>query len=110
MRAGATFPHPSLTLVPPTLLSGPAAEARCSVEGKPKTQNVAAVAQSDNKALMAKYDPLYHHLRRKGLAEFEMSFADVESVVGALLPKSARRPQWWANEASEETSHVQCRA
>ena len=59
---------------------------------------------------MAKYDPLSRHLRRKGMNELEMSFADVERVIGAMLPKSASRPQWWANESSDETSHVQCRA
>ena len=59
---------------------------------------------------MSKYDPLYHHLRRKTASELEMSFADVERVIGGLLPASAARPQWWANELSEETSHVQCKA
>jgi hypothetical protein len=78
-------------------------------EGKPKP-HIAATSQWDKKAGVAKYDPLYHHLRRKGLSELEMSFADIEHVIKALLPKSAKRPQWWANEASEETTHVQCRA
>lgn len=59
---------------------------------------------------MAKYDPLHHHLRRKTDPELEMSFTDIERIVGAMLPKSAERPQWWANETSDDTSHVQCRS
>lgn len=59
---------------------------------------------------MGKYDPLYDYLRRKGLSELEMSFADVERVIGELLPKSAARAQWWGNELSDESRHVQRRA
>jgi hypothetical protein len=39
----------------------------------------------------------------------EMSFREIERVIGAMLPNSAQRPQWWANER-RETTHVQCRA
>ena len=56
---------------------------------------------------MAKYDPLRDHLRRRGGAELELSFADVERIIGAMLPNSAARPQWWANE--EAGTHVQSR-
>lgn len=59
---------------------------------------------------MAKYDPLHLYLRRKTASELEMSFRDVERVIGAMLPNSAARPQWWANEADTGTSHVQTRA
>ena len=58
---------------------------------------------------MGKYDPLEHHLRRQCTATYEMSFRDIERVLGALLPKSSRRPEWWANEAAA-TRHVQCKA
>jgi hypothetical protein len=27
-----------------------------------------------------------------------------------MLPKSAARPQWWANTIGPDTSHVQCKA
>ena len=56
---------------------------------------------------MGKYDPLGKHLRRQRAAEYEMTFADIERVIGALLPKSAARPQWWANVTDPQTSHVQ---
>jgi preprotein translocase subunit Sec63 len=39
-----------------------------------------------------------------------MSFRDFERVLGALLPKSAHRAEWWANEQSLTTRHVQCKA
>lgn len=47
---------------------------------------------------MAKYDALQAHLRRQKLPSFEMSFADIEQKIGAWLPKSAHRPEWWAND------------
>ena len=59
---------------------------------------------------MAKYDPLRDHLRRERSAEFEMGFAEIERVIGAMLPDSANRPQWWANVTDPETTHVQRRA
>ena len=59
---------------------------------------------------MPKYTPLYDYLRRKPGPEVEMSFVQIERVIGAMLPNSASRPQWWANERSPETRHVQCSA
>lgn len=59
---------------------------------------------------MPKYTPLYDYLRRKPQPEIEMSFTHIERILGNLLPKSALRPQWWANELSAETRHVQCSA
>lgn len=59
---------------------------------------------------MAKYDPLSRFLRRRSGAEIEMSFADIERVIGGMLPNSAERPQWWANEIDPESRHVQSRA
>lgn len=59
---------------------------------------------------MGKYDPLEHHLRGQSTATYEMSFRDIERLLGALLPKSCRRPEWWANEQAAETRHVQCKA
>jgi hypothetical protein len=59
---------------------------------------------------MAKYDPLRLHLRRRKTATYEMTFGDVERVIAALLPKRATYPEWWANETSPETRHVQCKA
>ena len=59
---------------------------------------------------MGKYDPLYKYLRRKSAPEIEMSFPQIERVLGAMLPNSAARPQWWANETDTTSAHVQRRA
>lgn len=59
---------------------------------------------------MAKYDPLARHLRRRNGADVVMSFADVERVIKAMLPRSASRPAWWGNEQIAGSRHVQCRA
>jgi hypothetical protein len=56
---------------------------------------------------MGKYDPLRDHLRRQCADELELSFADIERKLGAMLPNSAARPQWWANATDSKTSHVQ---
>ncbi len=59
---------------------------------------------------MAKYDPLRRFLRRSTRIEVQMSFADIERMIGAMLPKSAQRPQWWANETDISGRHVQTKA
>lgn len=59
---------------------------------------------------MAKYDPLGRYLSSSGRLEFELSFAEIERILGTRLPDSASRPQWWANEESPSTRHVQLRA
>lgn len=58
---------------------------------------------------MGKYDPLRDHLGQQSAEEFMLSFREIERIVGTL-PTSALRPQWWANEVSPNTSHVQRRA
>ena len=59
---------------------------------------------------LAKYDPLSAHLRRQKTQTYEMSFADIERVIHVMLPKSATRSEWWGNETSPQTRHVQCKA
>ena len=59
---------------------------------------------------MAKYDPLERYLSRKAGAEIELSFADIELIIRGMLPNSAARPQWWANETDLSSQHVQSRA
>jgi len=59
---------------------------------------------------MAKYDPLGGYLRRQRSTEFELTFAEIERLIGAMLPHSAERPQWWANVADPDTTHVQRKA
>lgn len=54
---------------------------------------------------MSKYESLAKHLARSGAHELVMTFAQLEQILGAPLPASARthRP-WWANSAH---GHVQ---
>jgi hypothetical protein len=59
---------------------------------------------------MGKYDPLGGYLRRQRLTEVELSFAEIERIIGAMLPGSAARPRWWANVADPDTTHVQRKA
>jgi hypothetical protein len=55
---------------------------------------------------VAKYDPLFKLLCEAGNEPVELSFDEIERVVGAL-PVSARKySAWWANE-SAGTQHVQ---
>lgn len=49
---------------------------------------------------MSKYDPLRDHLRQQRLHQIELTFREIESIVGFPLPASAERPQWWANQAA----------
>ncbi|WP_313452327.1 hypothetical protein [Brevundimonas sp.] len=56
---------------------------------------------------MAKYDPLHRYLRRQSAPEVVLTFSEIENMLTALLPKSARRREWWANETSAATTHVQ---
>lgn len=59
---------------------------------------------------MAKYDPLRDHLKRQRGDSIELSFAEIERVIGCMLPNSAARPQWWANVRDPKTTHVQRRS
>jgi hypothetical protein len=55
---------------------------------------------------VAKYDPLFKFLCQAGNQPVELTFDEIEYLVGAL-PASARRySAWWANE-SAGTQHVQ---
>jgi len=47
---------------------------------------------------MSKYDPLRDWLRRQHLRDLELSFAEIENILGSRLPASRERPQWWANQ------------
>lgn len=46
---------------------------------------------------MAKYDPLKRYLRRQSADEVLLTFPEIENLLAAMLPNSARRPEWWAN-------------
>lgn len=52
---------------------------------------------------MAKYDPLRSYLKRQKADALELSFREIENLIGYLLPKRAGQPEWWAN-ADEDAS------
>lgn len=49
---------------------------------------------------MGKYDPLTAYLTRRRHVEVELSFRDIERLVGGILPKAARNPDWWTADAA----------
>jgi len=59
---------------------------------------------------MNKYDPLREFLRRQDCSELDLSFEDVEEIIGRVLPPSADSAGWWANVHGASMPHVQRRA
>ncbi len=58
--------------------------------------------------MMAKYDPLRDYLRDRSANRIVLSFDQIEDIIGAALPPSARKyGEWWANEDPQRTMHVQ---
>lgn len=48
---------------------------------------------------MTKYDPLHTILKKRIEPEIKLTFAEVERILRAPLPATARqRNQWWAND------------
>lgn len=57
---------------------------------------------------MAKYAPLQRYLARQKTARVEMTFADIERLIGAFLPRAAARATWWnAIEAVDPPVQIQ---
>lgn len=59
-------------------------------------------------ALMAKYSPLQAHLRAHSGPSVQMSFSEIDQLVGGLPASARNHSAWWANE--EGGRHVQARA
>ena len=56
---------------------------------------------------MAKYDPLEHYLSAHAESGCMLTFAEIEGIIGAPLPPSARtHRRWWGNDRT----HVQARS
>lgn len=49
---------------------------------------------------MAKYDPLASFLRRQKRIEVDLTFRDIERIVGGILPKAAVVDGWWRADPS----------
>lgn len=53
---------------------------------------------------MGKYTPLTEYLRGSDGAEVSLSFREIERIIGAALPDSARKHQaWWANSRTADS-------
>ena len=59
------------------------------------------IIQKEVNRMNAKYEPLENYLQNKsGLKqEVNLSFRDIEKIIGAQLPASARKyREWWSNQ------------
>lgn len=71
---------------------------------RPKARSTAPAGGSSSR-----YDPLRLYLSAQKEPVVRMTFAEIEGVLGATLPESARKYRpWWANEAAG--THVHARA
>jgi hypothetical protein len=48
----------------------------------------------------SKYDPLRDYLLKQHLREIELTFGEIENILGFPLPPVSERPQWWANQVA----------
>lgn len=46
---------------------------------------------------MQKYDPLFAYLRRQRADALRLTFAEIERLLGRMLPNAAASPSWWAD-------------
>ena len=46
---------------------------------------------------MSIYDSLRDYLKGFEFREVQLTFTEIERIIGRPLPKAAERPQWWAN-------------
>jgi hypothetical protein len=46
---------------------------------------------------MSKYEPLGEYLKKQGKDLVTLTFAEIERIIGAKLPASAKYRAWWSN-------------
>ena len=56
---------------------------------------------------MGKYDPLRRYLKKQKVETLELSFAEIELRLRAMLPKGASLPEWWADGVERTSRQVQ---
>jgi hypothetical protein len=57
---------------------------------------------------VAKYDPLFEHLCRCADGPIELTFSEIEHLVGPLPASASRHQGWWSNDSAG--GHVQAAA
>ena len=51
---------------------------------------------------LKKYAPLYNYLSKRTDTRLTLTFAEIESIIGDNLPKSARKyTAWWSNSKTK---------
>lgn len=59
----------------------------------------------------SKYQPLQDFFLSGNGQNYKLSFKQIETIINDTLPKSASQYQaWWANEATEITTHSHSKA
>ncbi|MEK6638202.1 MAG: hypothetical protein AABY88_08985 [Pseudomonadota bacterium] len=49
---------------------------------------------------MSKFELLADYVRGQSFKTFDLPFHKIEAIIGEKLPKSAERPQYWANTSA----------
>jgi hypothetical protein len=49
---------------------------------------------------MGRYEPLGAFLKRQPAERVQLSFSEIEGILGVALPHSKRYPAWWSNNPS----------
>jgi hypothetical protein len=69
-----------------------------------------AMAHLDESGSDRGYDALRDHLRKQKLAEFVLSFEQIEEIIDAALPRAAHRASWWETLRSPQEKMPQRQA
>ena len=51
---------------------------------------------------MNDYDLLRDYLNKQKLPEFVLTFAEIEEIIDAALPRAAHRASWWETQRSPQ--------
>ncbi len=55
----------------------------------------------------SKYEPLRRYLLTQSGDRVTLTFAELEAIIGAPLPESARVAAWWANARNQHSAQMQ---
>jgi hypothetical protein len=69
-----------------------------------------AMAYLDESAGDRGYDALRDYLKQQKLAEFVLSFEQIEEIIDAALPRAAHRASWWETLRSPQEKMPQRQA
>jgi hypothetical protein len=69
-----------------------------------------AMAYLDESATDRGYDALRDYLKKQSLAEFVLSFEQIEEIIDAALPRAAHRASWWETLRSPQEKMPQRQA